>query len=121
MRKSNRLKHIAFLPPNCCTILSKIILHGVLPEVEGLSLNSNTVYVNIAKNKAKPAGIPWLPHHRHLEGKIHWWGCCSFIQYVNVIVAHAASYSCALTVIGFTSQDPYVLTLIGLTAQDFLG
>lgn len=32
------------------------------------------MYVSIAKNKARPAGIPRLPHHRHLEGEIHWWG-----------------------------------------------
>lgn len=30
--------------------------------------------LDIDKNKARPAGIPRLPHHRHLEGKIHWWG-----------------------------------------------
>lgn len=39
----------------------------------------------------------------------------------NVRAAHYTECSCVLTLNGFTARDPDVLTLIGLTAQDFLG
>lgn len=45
-------------------------------------------------------------------------GCCSLIYYVNM---PQTTNNVAVTIIGFASQGPYVLTLTGLSAQDLRG
>lgn len=45
-------------------------------------------------------------------------GRCSLIYYVNM---SQTTNNVAVTIIGFASQGPYVLTLTGLSAQDLRG